>query len=269
MAAHPIPVQIEDAIALADPSWRQVLHAGLAAMMAADPAYLDNLAQDDYLPTQGRLFAAFAQPLPAVRYVLMGEGPYPRPDSATGVCFMDGAVGSLWSHTLGGGLSKPVNRATSLRNFMKMLLVAGGYLQPDHTSTEALAPITARAQAPDSPLIQTLADLQANLTAEGFLLLNAALAYRPHVPPLQEARAWQPLMQEVLDALADHAKQHAQSPPLLVLWGKIAGQLKAIPALVRFPQLVSEHPYNLSFIKNAGMQSLFGPMKLLEKRPQS
>jgi uracil-DNA glycosylase len=72
------------------------------------------------------LFAAFAQPLDRVRYVLVGEGPYPRAESATGVCFMDGAVGDLWSEA---GLSKPVNRATSLRNFMKMLLVADGQLQ--------------------------------------------------------------------------------------------------------------------------------------------
>ena len=82
-------------------------------MHVADPAYLSALAEDHFLPTQGRLFAAFSQPLEEVRYVLVGEGPYPREESATGVCFMDGAVRELWSTQ---GLSKPVNRATSLRN---------------------------------------------------------------------------------------------------------------------------------------------------------
>ena len=39
---------------------------------------------------------------------MLGVGPYPREESATGVCFMDGAVRELWSPA---GLSKPVNRA--------------------------------------------------------------------------------------------------------------------------------------------------------------
>eukprot|EP01034_Spumella_vulgaris_P040220 gene40219-49737_t len=107
-------------------------------MAAADPAYLPALAVDNYLPTELRLFAAFALPLAQVRYVLVGEGPYPRAESATGVCFMDGAVKGLWSDEQGGGLSKPVNKATSLRNFMKMLLVADGLLTADNTAGAAL-----------------------------------------------------------------------------------------------------------------------------------
>src|SRR4051794_14850773 len=106
-----IPAVFLDMLTVADPSWRPVLQKGLQAVAAADPDYLPALAHDTYLPTEGRLFAAFAQPLPAVRYVLVGEGPYPREQSATGVCFMDGAVELLWSDK---GLSKQVNRATSL-----------------------------------------------------------------------------------------------------------------------------------------------------------
>jgi len=256
-----VPSIILDMLALADPSWRPALRAGLEALSAAHPAYLADLAADTYLPTQGRLFAAFAQPLPAVRYVLVGEGPYPRPESATGVCFMDGAVQSLWS---AGGLSKQVNRATSLRNFMKMLLVADDRLDPGHTSGTALAHVAAEANAPGTTLVQTLADLQKNLGAHGFLLLNAALVFRPHVPPLKEAKAWQPFLQCVLAALAEHARQAGVAAPTLVLWGKIAEQLQAVPALAEFPQAVSEHPYNLSFILNPTMQSLFAPMHLLQ-----
>ncbi len=90
-----IPQPILDALDLADASWRPHLLAGLEAMMRADPQYLPVLSTDNYLPTQGRLFAAFALPIDKVRYVLVGEGPYPRTESATGVCFMDGAVGDL------------------------------------------------------------------------------------------------------------------------------------------------------------------------------
>ena len=118
-----IPSPILQALDRAHPSWRPVLERGLQAIAAADPAYLAELAVDNYLPTELRLFAAFQQPLDQVRYVLVGEGPYPRPESATGVCFMDGAVQGLWSAEQGGGLSKPVNKATSLRNFMKMLQI--------------------------------------------------------------------------------------------------------------------------------------------------
>ena len=250
-----IPTQIIESLNLADASWRPILLRGLQAMHAADPAYLTALAEDEFLPTQNRLFAAFSQTLDRVRYVLVGEGPYPRAESATGVCFMDGAVGSLWSEA---GLSKQVNRATSLRNFMKMLLVADGRLQIGQTGGAALAPIAQQASAAGSDMIATLSDLQSNLVDRGFLLLNAALVFRPHVPPVKEAKAWLPFLQAVLEALAEQYE-----PPTLVLWGKIAEQLKALPGVNRFPHAVSEHPYNLSFIANESMQRLFGAMHLL------
>lgn len=251
-----VPTVILDALERADPSWRPHLRAGLDAMMRATPDYLPELAVDDYLPTGGRLFAAFALPLDRVRYVLMGEGPYPREESATGVCFMDGAVGPLWSDT---GLSKPVNRATSLRNFMKMLLVADGQLGIDDTGGAALAPIAA--QARQNGMIETLAELQDNLLGAGFLLLNASLVFRKHVAPVVDARAWVPFQQAVFAALAA-----APVRPTLVLWGKIAEQLKKVPETAAFPQVQAEHPYNLSFIGHAGMQHLFGPMHLLRRR---
>ncbi len=259
--SNSIPPSFTAMIDAADPSWQPVLSAGLEAIAAADPNYLPALADDHFLPNGGRIFAAFRQPLKAVRYVLVGEGPYPRPDSATGVCFMDGAVGALWSEK---GLSKPVNRATSLRNFMKMLLVADGQLSVDHTTGEALSAVADHARASDST-IQTLPELQENLTRQGFLLLNATLVFRTNVPPVREARAWLPFLQVVLSALADHAERLGASPPTLVLWGRIAVQLNALPANARFPKEVAEHPYNLSFIANPQMQKLFGPMHLLRK----
>jgi uracil-DNA glycosylase len=254
MPAATIPSSILSALANADPSWRPHLLKGLEAVAAARPDYLPALAQDRFLPTEQRLFAAFALPLPAVRYVLVGEGPYPRAESATGFCFMDGAVGDLWCDT---GLSKAVNRATSLRNFMKMLLVADGQLTAGDTSGAALAPVAARARENGS--IQTLAQLQDNLTHQGFLLLNAALVFRPHVAPVIEARAWLPFLQTVLAALKGSGAK-------LVLWGKIAEQLKKLPECAELAQVCSEHPYNLSFITHPGMQQLFGPMNLLRAR---
>lgn len=254
-----VPAVFDDALTCTHPSWHRILCAGLEAVAQADPAYLVTLAHDAYLPTQGRLFAAFAQPLHDVRYVLVGEGPYPRQESATGICFMDGAVGDLWSLQ---GLSKPVNRATSLRNFMKMLLVADDLLRPDATGAESVAQVAAQALSLNSTLIQTLPELQANLTTQGFLLLNAALVFRPHVTPSREAQAWKPFFEVVLAALASRA---GLSAPTLVLWGKIAVWLNGLPAFADFPRAVAEHPYNLSFIQNQLMQSLFGPVHLLKR----
>jgi uracil-DNA glycosylase len=251
-----IPAPILDALDLADVSWGPYLLRGLEAMMQADAGYLHALSADNYLPTQGRLFAAFALPINRVRHVLVGEGPYPREESATGVCFMDGAVGDLWCEN---GLSKAVNRATSLRNFMKMLLVAEGRLSAANCGGAAMGPIAAAARTDGS--IQTLAELQHNLTQHGFLLLNASLVFRPHVAPAIDARAWLPFLQTVLAALANQP-----APPTLVLWGKIAEQLKKLPETSRFPQACAEHPYNLSFIGHEGMQQLFGPMRLLRAR---
>ena len=257
-----IPSSISAALELAHPSWHPALRAGLDAVAQADPAYLPELAKDRYLPTEGRIFAAFSQPLDAARYVLIGEGPYPRAESATGFCFMDGAVANLWAST---GLSREVNRATSLRNFMKMLLVADGKLAPDDTDSKALMHIAAAARAPDSPFIEKLSDLQQNMLRNGFLLLNAALTFRPHVPPIKESKAWQPLMRTVLGALSAQAEEKNMSPPTLILWGKMAEKLAAMPAAAAFPYVLSEHPYNLSFIRNRDMQALFGPLRLLYK----
>ena len=254
-----IPAALRAMLLQMDPSWHAVLSEAIAAVSAVDPGYLDALLKEDYLPTQARMLAAFAQPFDAVRYVLVGEGPYPREASATGFCFMDGAVDALWSVN---GLSKTVNRATSLRNFIKMLLVAEGALQEDATTGAALGAIGIAAREAQSERIQTLPELQRALTRKGFLLLNAALVFRPSVAPVKDAKAWAPFLHQVLQALAAR-----RAPPTLILWGKIAGQIEALSGLQTLPRISAEHPYNLSFIRHRGMQELFAPMALLRHRP--
>ena len=260
--ASPMFDFLQPALQRAHPSWQAALHAGLQAMAAANPAYLPQLAQSAYLPTENRLFAAFTQPLDQVRYVLVGEGPYPRAQSATGVCFMDGAVDQLWSDQADAGLSKPVNRATSLRNFIKMLAVAAGELDASATGSSAMALLAQRAKAAPERYIQTLPELQHNLTRYGFLLLNATLVFRPDVAPVQDGRAWQPFLQTILAHLQ---AAHVSQLPTLVLWGKIAAQIEAMPGVSAFPRAVSEHPYNLSFITHSLMQQLFAPFALLNQ----
>lgn len=255
------PELINDALKHVHPGWQPILAEGLKAMDIQTPGYLDGLAKDAFLPTQGRLFAAFSQPMHAVRYVLIGEGPYPREESASGYCFMDAAVGDLWSDS---GLSKQVNRATSLRNFVKMLLVAEGTITADKTGSDVMKGISAMAMSEGSPYIRTLSEMQKKMIANGFLLLNAALVFRPHVPVPKETKAWQPFMFTVLDALAK-SRQGSGELPVLILWGKMAGKLIGMPFASAYRCVVSEHPYNLSFIRNTDMQTLFKPMQLLYK----
>ncbi|CAN5882014.1 uracil-DNA glycosylase [soil metagenome] len=246
-------------------SWLPAVTAGLKAMQVASPAYLDTLLEGQFFPLKGRMFAAFELPIDQIRYVLIGEGPYPREESATGVCFMDGAVKELWSAEKKGGLSKSVNRATSLRNFIKMLLVAEGLLDVNNTNAEAMNAISLRARAQDTDLIQSLPELQLNLLSHGFLLLNASPVFRKEVAPLQDAKAWQPFLQVIFSALSAHQKLDAQKPVTLLLWGKIAELLKHIPAVHDFPAICAEHPYNLSFIANKKMLSFFYQFHLLRK----
>ena len=258
-----IPSFIRGALKSIHPSWLPAIIEGLTAMSIADPEYFPNLKDGQFLPSADRLFSAFSFPLDQVKYVLLGEGPYPREESANGYCFMDAAVNNLWSTEVNGGLSKKVNRATSLRNFIKMLLVADGRLDLNHTTGDAIAHVSSLARQENSGFIQTLPELQNNMIAHGFLLLNASLVFRSDVAPMRDARAWQVFLQSIFSAL--HAYQNASNGNAvsLVLWGKIAEQLKHIPATNSFPHIIAEHPYNLSFIANTAMHNFFAPMKLL------
>lgn len=246
------------ALDLAHPSWQPVLLQALEAVEKTTPGYLEQLASQEFLPTEGRIFAAFSLPLDAVRFVLVGEGPYPRAESATGFCFMDSAVDSLWSDAPGGGLSKPVNRATSLRNFIKMLLVADGALSVENTSGLALAEVAYSLRTTEPACITTMNQLQGNFLQHGFLMLNAALVFRSNVAPSLDAKAWMPFLACVFEALSQRS-----SVCRVILWGKIAERLQSLSQFSQLHLCQSEHPYNLSFIGNQSMQDLFRPLKLL------
>lgn len=223
--------------------WKDMLIKALEAM---DKGYLHQLMDDsNWLPGAARLLAAFSVPLEKTQYILLGESPYPRPDSANGYAFWDNAVGSLWSSK---GLSTAVNRATSLRHWIKMLLVARGDSAANNTSQESIAKLD------KSALVQTGEQLFLGMMDRGILLLNASLVYRENMVPYH-ARQWKPFMQSLFTQLA-----LGKSTVKLILLGKIAetmaqGQLSV--------GLVAEHPYNISFITNQQVIEFFKPLDLL------
>ncbi|MDF1678553.1 MAG: uracil-DNA glycosylase [Legionellaceae bacterium] len=224
------------------PEWHSVLNDALEAM---DESYLQQLdKRADYLPKRDALFAAFGRPLSSTRTILFGESPYPRAASANGHAFWDASVGALWSDT---GLSKAVNRATSLRNLIKMLLYARGDLSKDFSQ----GAIAALDKAHYHPTLDALFE---GLIAQGFMLLNASLVYEKDNVPYH-ARKWAPFMGVLLDKLATE-----RPDIMLVLLGRIA---EKIPGHERFNGLRAEHPYNVSFITNPTVVNWFKPMDLL------
>jgi uracil-DNA glycosylase len=236
------------------PEWRDMLAEALAGV---DPTYLHSLLHDaDWLPGPAQLLAAFRRDRLGVRYLLVGESPYPRPESANGIAFFDAAVGALWSAQ---GLSKAVNRATSLRNIIKTALLAEGLL---HKDGDGKIPQAMIAGIDKRPLIHGLDELFANLQQAGFLLLNATPVLHPRRKPALEARYWQAFLEQLLASIA----AQTETPITLLLWGKIAQHIDAIAASASYRKLVCEHPYNLSFIDNPQMQALFAQLAPLHKR---
>ncbi|WP_165485047.1 uracil-DNA glycosylase [Legionella rowbothamii] len=223
--------------------WKSILSQALDAM---DEEYLEQLMDNpSWLPGSARIFAAFSLPMEGTQYILFGESPYPREESANGYAFWDNAVGELWSPK---GLSTAVNRATSLRNWIKMMLVARGDLSIDNTSQESIA------QLNKNSLVQTGEQLFQGMMNKGILLLNACLVYSEGKVPYH-ARQWKPFMQSFLSQLA------AIKPTIeLILLGKIAEKISQdqLPVGLR-----AEHPYNVSFISNPNVIEFFKRLDLM------
>jgi uracil-DNA glycosylase len=230
-----------------DPSWHAILNDGVNTL---SQTYQQQLCTPPHawLPGPDQLFNAFTLPLSKVKYVLLGESPYPRAQSANGYAFWDKAVGSLWSET---GLSKSVNRATSLRNFIKMLLVARGNCRDD-TSQVAIA------QVDKSNFIQENASLFQRLLGEGFLLLNASLVLSD-TAVRKESKEWEKFLAHIVQSIYD-----SNDSVVFILLGNIAKQVHTLPVYHSIKTLSAEHPYNLSFIHNQAVLNFFRPFDLLK-----
>ncbi len=233
--------------------WKDIL---IDALQAVDVDYLAGLGQSsDWLPGIDQIFSAFRRDRQNLRYILIGESPYPRIASANGIAFYDAAVDQLWSAT---GLSKPVNRATSLRNMIKTALLAEGLIEAE---ADGRISQTRIARVDKSELVQTMEDLFQALQERGFLMLNATPVLHANRKPAYEARYWQGFLARLLESLAPGPGH----PLTLVLWGKIAETIESLELSANYQTLKSEHPYNLSFIQNREMQALFREISVLSR----
>lgn len=235
-------------IAAAHPSWRSCLEKAIKKLPLD---YLTHLSKTEWLPGALQIFNAFSLPLSHVNYVLLGESPYPRAHSANGFAFWDAAVSELWSKK---GLSKQVNRATSLRNLIKMLLVANGTLSKNGTGQAHIALLHKK------DWVQTNQELFTNFLNHGFLLLNATLVLQKDQAPRKDASIWLPFLDVILQCIKQHRPE-----TILLLLGNIAKLVDQLESAAALNKIYAEHPYNLSFIHNKTMLDFFGPLHLLNR----
>jgi len=229
-------------------SWEKILSEAYASLEAEYQKFLEE--DESYFPSKENYFNAFKTlHKDKVKYILFGQDPYPRKESAGGYAFIDTKVQNLFSDT---GLSKEVNRATSLRNFMKMALVASGRLKAEETSQEAIKDLD------KTEMIDYIDELRLNFEKNGVLLLNTALIFTDKKSSKKHIKAWRPFVQSLLNALEENS-------PKLILFGTHAKDLKKQFSLDDFDAIELEHPYNHTFISNPKALELFGPMHLLEK----
>ena len=228
-------------------SWETILSEAYASLEADYQRFLEE--DEGYFPSKENYFNAFKTlPKEKVKYILFGQDPYPRKESAGGYAFIDTKVQNLFSTS---GLSKEVNRATSLRNFVKMALVASDRLATDDTSQEAIS------QLDKTEMIDSIEELRVNFEKNGVLLLNTALIFTDKKSSTKHIKAWKPFVQTLLNALEESA-------PRLILFGTHAKDLKKQFSLDKFETIELEHPYNHTFISNPRAIKLFGPMHLLD-----
>ena len=229
-------------------SWQPLLDDAYASLSQEYRTFLES--NKDYFPTKENYFNAFKTlAREDVRYILFGQDPYPRVESAGGYAFIDTNVKILFS---ANGLSKEVNKATSLRNFIKMALVASGDLTSEDTSQSAIIKVN------KNQMIDSIEDLRKNFEKNGILLLNTALIFEDKKSSIKHVKAWRSFMQTLLRGLEGEDIK-------LILFGTHAKALKKDLPLEKFDAIELEHPYNHTFISNPKALNLFGEMKLLEK----
>ncbi len=223
-----------------DPSWQEIVTLAYGEL---DPDYRAFLERDEgYFPSRENFLNAFKTlPLASTKYILFGQDPYPRRESAIGYAFIDGKVQNLFAED--GGLSKEVNRATSLRNFLKMLFYADGLLEDDF-SKEAIKKID------KSGYIQTIDELRMAFERRGILLLNMALIFTSKEESKKHIKAWRGFIVRLLRELEGKGIK-------LILFGNIAKELEKIDEVNSFEAVSMPHPYNISFITDQNAVKLF------------
>ncbi|MFV0481475.1 MAG: uracil-DNA glycosylase [Campylobacteraceae bacterium] len=233
-----------------DKSWSEIVENSLHSLSSEYQNFLNT--SDTYFPNRDNFLNAFKTlSFKNTKAILFGQDPYPRVQSAIGYAFIDGKVKTLFS---ANGLSKEVNRATSLRNFMKMLLLADNKLQEDDLSQDAIAMLK------KDEMINSIFELKDNFEKNGILLLNTSLVFTKKDDTSLHVKEFKPFVKTFLDELGDKKLD-------LILFGSMAKDIKKLlPNKHNFTLVETSHPYNVDFITNKKVLEYFSKFKLLKKQ---
>ncbi len=180
------------------PDWINFLNLNAQAFSQTLTSFLQQFPT--VIPQKELIFAAFNHVPPTqVKAILLGEDPYPRPNSACGIAFLDNEI-RTWDS---------ISRGNSLKHIHKALLISRG-LATAHTSLADCRIITKKAQ------IQEPAELLTQWMNEGILLLNTSLTFSTAKDKSLHFAFWSDFISLVLATLENHNK------PYYILWGKKA-----------------------------------------------
>lgn len=158
--AVPAPAPLSS---LVHPTWAPALEP-VAGTVAALGEWLreETASGRGYLPPGPQVLRVFAQPLPAVRVLIVGQDPYPTPGHAVGLSF------SVAPDV------RPVPR--SLANIYTELGTDLGHPVPSNGDLTPWA-------------------------EQGVMLLNRVLTVRPHAPASHRGRGWEEVTELAIDTL--------------------------------------------------------------------
>ncbi|TNJ28839.1 Uracil-DNA glycosylase [Giardia muris] len=145
-----------------------------------------------------------------VRLVIVGQDPYPRPASAVGLSFLDGAITSFQDPRL----------APSLRNIIKAIFISRGLMTQDGTVQKVRD--LCREHLPDSPQ-----DWALNLSENcGVLWLNRSLTFESKEPEVLKKHVtfWDPVLRKIIDEIV-MARKAINKGVVFILWGNKAAEL--------------------------------------------
>ncbi|MDR2790636.1 MAG: uracil-DNA glycosylase [Campylobacteraceae bacterium] len=230
-------------------SWRGIIENAYGSLDMKYREFLEN--SHAYFPDFHNFLNAFKTlPRDKTKSILFGQDPYPRKESATGYAFIDKAVKTLFSDK---GLSREVNRATSLRNFIKMLLLASNYLKKEELTQENIARLDKK------ELINSIHEWKNNFEKEGVLLLNSALVFTKKEDTKKHAKAFAAFMRALLGKLKHENIE-------LILLGSISKEIEQLlPQTHNFRLFYACHPYNIKFITDKKTLDRFSKMELLKR----
>lgn len=226
--------------------WKEIVDK---AYKSLDNEYRDFLENGDYFPDFENMFNAFKTlSFNNTKYILFGQDPYPRKDSAIGYAFIDAKVKKIFDEN--NGFTKEVNRAVSLRNFLKMMLYAEGLISQKAGKEEIR-------KLDKSGLIESIFDLKDNFEKNGILLLNRALIFTKKEDSKYHLKMWKPFVDTLLDEIK-------KSNIELIILGKSGDEfVKKYEKDFKIHRF--EHPYNQTFITDENVLKFFKPFKLIKK----